>query len=204
MMDINEPERIPSFIKEKSRSLIHGDIKNIDPESIFKLCYAVIDTIQEQVTENQNDIDEELSFGATVEAVENSQNLTQLMDRFLGEVMKVLDYYFSSRQFQKARPVRTAIQFMEENYQQQITLESIADILHLSPNYFSRIFKTEMGIGFNEYLNNIRMDKAKKLLKESQYSIGEIAEMTGYSNPKYFSKVFSKMFGIRPIKYRKL
>ena len=78
----------------------------------------------------------------------------------------------------------------------------MADRLYLNPNYFSEVFKQYAGIGFNEFLTNLRIERAKELLSYQQFSIKEIADLVGYSDANYFAKVFKKLTGQSPVQYR--
>lgn len=101
-------------------------------------------------------------------------------------------------------PIRMAKQYVNENYAHPITLEELSDAIGLAPTYVSTLFKKEIGINFSEYLTSCRMEAAKKLLKKKDLSINDIAEQVGYSDPKYFSKMFNKIVGLKPSAYRKL
>lgn len=103
----------------------------------------------------------------------------------------------------EAKPVRMAKAFVEEHYAEAITLEDVARHVCLSPTYFSSLFKAETDQGFLNYLQNMRINRAKQLLRETSISIGEIAGMVGYADVKYFSKLFTKETGIKPSVYRK-
>ncbi len=101
-------------------------------------------------------------------------------------------------------PIRLAKQYVNEHYANPITLEELSEAIGLVPTYVSTLFKKEIGINFSDYLTSCRMEAAKKLLKEPSYTINEIAEMVGYGDPKYFSKMFNKVVGLKPSEYRKL
>ncbi|QCX33184.1 helix-turn-helix transcriptional regulator [Caloramator sp. E03] len=105
---------------------------------------------------------------------------------------------------QENKPIRVAKQYISKNYKKDITLEDIANEVHLNPVYFSVMFKKEVGMNFSEYLINYRIDIAKELLKNKNYNICQIADMVGYKDSKYFSKLFTKVVGIKPLEYRKL
>ena len=94
--------------------------------------------------------------------------------------------------------------YINEHYSRAITLEEVAEAIGFSPAYLSTLFKKEIGINFSDYLTSRRMEEAKRLLKENTCSINEIAELVGYSDPKYFSKTFNKVVGLKPSEYRKL
>lgn len=93
--------------------------------------------------------------------------------------------------------------YIEEHYSDEdISLNSIADNLGISPNHFSAIFSQEMGITFIEYLINKRMDKAKELLMTTDMKTFEVAYAVGYKDPSYFSATFKKTQGMTVRDYR--
>jgi len=83
----------------------------------------------------------------------------------------------------------------------ELTLNTIAEKYHINPIYFSRIFKAYVGESFNGFMTRIRMEEAKRLLETTSLRQQEISEIVGYEDPKYFSKVFKKFFGISPSQY---
>lgn len=95
-----------------------------------------------------------------------------------------------------------AIKYINENYKQDISLESVAEHIHLSPYYFSRYFKNTTGVNFIEYVSKLRIKEAKRLLVSTNRSISSISLEVGYVDPSYFSKVFIKHEGISAHKYR--
>lgn len=104
---------------------------------------------------------------------------------------------------QNKRPIRMAIQYVEQNYENKMDLNSVAEYVKLSPVYFSHIFKKETGENFTDYLNGYRIKMAKQLLKNSNLSVKEISAKVGFQDPQYFSKLFKKTAGLKPVEYRK-
>jgi len=98
--------------------------------------------------------------------------------------------------------IDAAIKYIEENYNQDIYLETVANHVKANASYFSNTFKRETGVYFSDYLQKIRIERAKALLMEPAYKIYEIAEMTGFLDEKYFYKVFKKITGVTPTQYR--
>ncbi|SDN25371.1 two-component system, response regulator YesN [Paenibacillus sp. yr247] len=94
-------------------------------------------------------------------------------------------------------------EFLEKHYHQDVTLQEIASRFYLSREYISRKFKQEFEVNLSDYLGQIRMSKAKVLLRNPYLRISQVAEMVGYQDEKYFSKVFKKLEGITPNEYRK-
>lgn len=99
--------------------------------------------------------------------------------------------------------LKRIIEYIDENYHHPITLTNLAAQFHFNPSYLSAYFSTHRGIGLNEYLTQVRIEKAKELLKNSRISISEISDLVGYDNHSYFCKVFKKVTGLSPSKYRK-
>ena len=89
------------------------------------------------------------------------------------------------------------------NYNKDITLDEIADMLHLNPSYFSKKFKAVNGFGFKEYLNTIRINRSEQLLLETDMSITEIALECGYDNSNYFGDAFKHLNHLSPTQFRK-
>lgn len=100
--------------------------------------------------------------------------------------------------------IERAKQYIKENYSEfDISVEKLCSKLHVSPTYFSTIFKKETGMNFVNYLTNIRLEEAVKLLNTTDDKTYMIAEKVGYPEANYFSYVFKKEFGVSPSKYRK-
>ncbi len=91
---------------------------------------------------------------------------------------------------------------IEERYQEDITMEQMAERVNLSPHYFSKVFKAQAGENFIDFLTQVRIHKAIELMKNSQLSLKEICYAVGYKDPNYFSRVFKKVVGLTPSEYR--
>lgn len=97
-----------------------------------------------------------------------------------------------------------AMKYIDNNYYQHITLNSLAKLLNLNSSYLSIKFKSINGMGFKEYLNNVRICHAEKLLIETKKSITAIALECGFESSNYFGDIFRKINGVSPSQYRKL
>lgn len=99
--------------------------------------------------------------------------------------------------------VERAKDFIARNYGDgDLSVETLCSYLHLSPTYFSTLFKREVGMSFIAYLTEVRMERAAQLLQETEEKTYLIAEQTGYTDPNYFSYVFKRRFGVSPSKFR--
>ena len=97
--------------------------------------------------------------------------------------------------------ISKAVDYMNQHYGEDITLKSLAEKVNKSASYFSCIFKKEMGVNFNEYLNQVRIKNAMEMLRLPDVVIYEVAEKTGFHDYKYFTKVFRKLCGCSPTEY---
>jgi AraC-like DNA-binding protein/ligand-binding sensor protein len=98
--------------------------------------------------------------------------------------------------------IEKAIRIMNENYGSALTMKDAAHQVNLSESYFSTSFKEYTGISFPEYLNKIRIEKARFLLKSTYLSVTTIAYDVGYSDSNYFSTIFKKLTGLTPKQFR--
>ena len=94
------------------------------------------------------------------------------------------------------------VQYLECHYDKDITLRSAADQIFMNPSYFSSLFKKKTGINFVHYLQKLRIEKSKALLRDPKYKIYEVATKIGFADEKYFFKVFKNVTGITPNEYR--
>ena len=104
---------------------------------------------------------------------------------------------------QEERTITGIIRYLQEHLDKEISLNILADEFHLSSQYISQLFKSEIGVNFLAYLTSIRMERAKKLLLATSLSIGEISEKCGYADYRVFTKAFKKEEGSIPSQYRR-
>lgn len=94
------------------------------------------------------------------------------------------------------------VRYIHENFNRDISLDSLASELNFHPVYLSRVFKKETGVNFSEYLTEYRMKKAKEWLETTNMKVAEIAEELNYTNPTAFIRTFRKQYGMTPGQYR--
>lgn len=98
--------------------------------------------------------------------------------------------------------INKAIEFINQNYSEEITLSQISSTFNFNPYYFSKLFKKYTGVSFKTYLTKLRIQKACQLLKNTSKSIKEISFAVGFSDPNYFIKAFKKFTGMTPSAFR--
>jgi two-component system response regulator YesN len=117
--------------------------------------------------------------------------------------MKIMETISLGRQDISKTIVKDAKEFIDSHYtESELGINDVCSFLHISPTYFSSIFKKETKTTFVNYLTQVRMNAAKELLKSTNMKAFEIAEKVGYSEPNYFSYSFKKNFGVSPSEFR--
>lgn len=99
--------------------------------------------------------------------------------------------------------IRESLAFIEQNFQNDISVEDIASVCGLNRSYFGKIFRDAVGKSPQEFLMNYRMIKATELLKLTTLSVGDVGNAVGYPNPLHFSRAFKGVYGVSPREWRK-
>lgn len=99
-------------------------------------------------------------------------------------------------------PIAQIGTFIEQHFAEELSLQGMSERFYLSREYISRRFKQQYGVNLSEYVLTIRMNEAKRLLETSRQRIYEVAQAVGFSDDKYFRKVFKKQVGVTPNEFR--
>ena len=167
--------RVLELVVLLSRAALEG---GADVEQIFGLNYNYLNEI------NEFHAIEDLAFW-----------LSGIMARFT-------DCVFNFTDLKHVDVIYKSMDYIKRNYMKKITLEEVASVVYLSSSYFSKIFKDEVKTSFINYLNKVRIEASKKLLLDDKISIVGVSNLVGYEDQSYFSKVFKKLVGISPGKFR--
>lgn len=130
-----------------------------------------------------------------------STDLEELFDEIKLRVSNLTDYVRKSLEFHIKASILKAKEIIDHNYHQNLTLEEIARSVSISPFYFCRLFREELGVSFTEYLTKVRLGKAVDLLAQG-LSVKECCYALGYNDPNYFSRIFRKYYQVSPSEYR--
>jgi two-component system, response regulator YesN len=167
--------RVLELVVLLSRAALEG---GADVETIFGLNYKFLGEVHDFQTV------EELTYW-----------LSKIMTRFT-------DCVFNLAGVKHVDVIYKASDYIKKNYMKKLTLEEVSSHVYLSPSYFSKVFKDEMKFNFNAYLNHIRIEMGKKLLSDEKVALVDISSMVGFEDQSYFTKVFKKITGISPGRYR--
>ena len=180
---LETPERLPYFLEEQLKTITYS--RNYT--GLFEFLQVCLSFLEHR-----------LPNPAPKPDYENCKDLPSLSAFLINQYKLLIEKDSLSHDS------RQAISYITKHCDNpELSLQEIADHIGLSVTHFSRIFKTETGETVGDYITTYRMQKACQLLKETNQKIYEISEATGYSSPQYFSQVFVKQFGLKPLDYRK-
>jgi len=139
------------------------------------------------------------NFTNNIEEFTNLEDLSAWVSNML---QRFISFTFEFDKVKHADAVYKVLEYIKTNYRQHMSLEEIAASTYLSKTYLSSLFKKETNYSISEYINIVRIERSKALLVEENISIIEIANLCGFEDQSYFTKVFKNIVGITPKKYR--
>ena len=136
---------------------------------------------------------------------EHFENICQnLFESLVYQIQRWTKIQFLGTQSQKTnKECRFIEQYLNEHFREDISLQSLSEIVHLSKYYLAHAFKEYKGVSPINYLTQVRINEAKHLLEKTDFSAAKIADFTGFASQSYFSQIFHKETGMTPNKYRK-
>lgn len=177
--------------------------RKADTASILHLCRLIEETACVELQEWGELFSEETAT-ALEEQLLGCMSFDEIKRLFIGEIRKTLEQIQSVRMGQAGKSVETIKRWIQEHYDQPAELGALARMVYLTPSYLSKLFKHEAGMTITDYLIEVRIKKAKQLLKHSSdMKIHEIGSEVGYPDPAYFNKWFKRILGITPNEYRR-
>lgn len=153
----------------------------------------------------EKDIQPEKIFGMTVNIYGDlfSKRTGQELKSWYEGLIKAASEAIVQKKSPKVNNViASAVEYMNSNCDKELSLPEVAEHVYLAPSYFSKVFREETGVQFIEYVKNLKIERAKKLLKGSNKKIYEICEELGYQSVQYFSTLFKNIVGMTPHEYK--
>lgn len=195
-------EETMRFTEAYMREMPEGNFKSLLMRHYIVMdVYIVIMSFCEKMGISDEDFQAEAeSFKTAIQSIHTAKEMKEYMQKFLSRAIELRDTV-SGRRYSDI--IEAAKERIEGTYMsEEISLNTVAAGVGMSPSYFSSIFSREMGKTFVEYLTQIRMEKAKELLMCSSMKTSEIGYEVGYKDPHYFSYLFKKTQGCSPKDYR--
>ncbi|MBO3444867.1 PocR ligand-binding domain-containing protein [Clostridium sp. CCUG 7971] len=188
--------------------LSYDEVKNI-ANMLFSLSSYLIEEaldknllleMYQNSIKNETKVDSNIFSGYSIQNIEN-------VKREISNVM--IDAYTDRKTYSNEKmsrissTIKPAINYIYENKSENVSVEKMAKICHISPSYFSRLFSKEMGDNFSNYISRLKIEWSKSMLEETEISVNQISEELGFNEAGYFIKIFRKYEGITPSVYRK-
>ena len=130
--------------------------------------------------------------------------VTEMWDCLRKFVEKLVEVYQENNGKRKHWMIDQVLQYVEENYNTALSTRDIAGRFFMNTSYFSKLFHEQMGCTFSNYLINVRVEKAKMMLTQTNMKLYDIAEAVGYTNVQYFSTIFKEKEGLTPSAFRQM
>ena len=187
-----------AYLRPLGESALRSDlIKNYIFVDVILATAKLVDELGGQV-------DKVISEVNSIEAIlSNVQSVEQLREQVYKVISIGLAYRDSQPDRQHAHLIRQAKEYIERHYAKpELSLNEVAARANLSPSHFSSVFSQETHQTFKEYLTEVRINKAKELLRMTTLRSADIADQVGYNDPHYFSSVFKRNTGLSPIEFR--
>lgn len=189
-------------------TLSYEQIKTIS-DMLFHLCNYII----EEASEKQFTIDMYMNTLYHSPAIKKTNAFTgygvENIKKLKKEMSNTIIDAYVSESFDKQPALTTpllqpAFEYIYQHKNENITLKTMAEVCHISPSYFSRIFYKETGENFTNYLTKLKINWSKELLEATDMSVNQISDTLGFSESGYFIKKFKMQTGITPAIYRKM
>jgi AraC-like DNA-binding protein len=185
------PERLSSFLTKSEISILFDKLNScvihLNNEQIQEI-YNLLKNI-DLYSKKKGLLSEKLVYSAVFQLIMSLSDMT-----FTANAVRK----------QSIQPeIINALQFINLNYAKNINLDMITEVTHLSKYHFCRIFHNATGATFYEYLSNIRLTKVHKLLMETDLSLTQIAQKTGFTSASHLSRVFKNVYNMSPREFRK-
>lgn len=183
--------------------LISNEAKQITGKSVeflktyFKKIFATMQEMRSTVISN----DEYTENDALKAMIEESENTDELIDIFDICVKNLTDNMKQKNLTNVSKHIQMALSYIDENYGKKMSLEDVSKHIGLSVVHTSRLFKKETGKTVLDYINEVKMIKAKQMLATGKYKVYEVADELGFNNSHYFSTLFKKFNDFTPSEY---
>lgn len=179
-------------------------MKFYNPDYVYKFCIDIIFSINLAIKQygiSLKDIYgmEKLS-PEVIQSIDTIDCLEQNMNQAINHVINILND--DTVEDVQNETIKKGLNYINSNYMRDISLNDVAEHVHMNTSYFSTLFKKVTGTKYLEYLKYIRIKKAKELIQTTNKKLNEISKEVGIANPKNFSKLFMEVEGITPMQYK--
>lgn len=213
--DFNKDRKLKLLLEEKKAVEIREFLlkilqmleeeKSVEPEKVMKEFREILNTFSSDIRKNGGslkDIKDDFGYDAII-SLGHNETMSEVKAWFLTFVDRYFEYKDSLNVFGYGSEVSKAMEYMAQNYKNEIGLRDVAEYVHINESYLSFLIKKETGKNFTDHLNFFRIEKAKEFLRSRDANASETWEVVGYSSLSYFSRVFKQITGMNPSEYKK-
>lgn len=197
-MEINDTEKLNGVLDRFMESMLTADNT---PEKAKISCITMLMDVRSQMSRSAADKKpENMISDDFVNEISDMHSLSQMVEAIRTKLTDISDACFGKT---TKSTMERVVQYIRANYNRELRLEMLAGIFGYNSAYLGKVFHQYTGDNFNNYLDEIRISEAKRLLAKDEYRVYEVAEMVGYSNINYFHNKFKKYVGMSPLSYKK-
>jgi two-component system response regulator YesN len=180
------------------RKWAYAQRNRVSAANVIKFSNQMLEKIEKTLISRQIDIS---VIHKVREQLKDCYNYEQL-ELIFSELIQECSQLIRDHKGQKDSIAEFITHYLEQHYNEDVTMDLLADKLNMSRSYLSTYYKEKTGINYLDYLNQLRVGKAKQLLEQSSFKIQEIAEQVGYHNINSFNRMFKKYTGLTPSEFR--
>lgn len=192
-------ENVENFSKYATDLLKELESLYQDDQELRREIYKALCVLSDIFRENRKDVVyEKLVSFHEIELRQTREEIMEYADNILSDIGKNLE---AEKTGSRHGAILKLLTYIEQHYNEDIGLNELAEMASMSTAYLSVLFKSEVGMSYIKYLTSVRMNKAKELLRDGK-KVGEVSEMVGYHNYRYFTDTFKKYVGKTPKAYQ--
>ncbi|MDQ0088834.1 two-component system response regulator YesN [Paenibacillus anaericanus] len=170
-----------------------------------QLCQAIVQLLEEYVRVILPYMGEETLDIECLRNLYDYPGIREYIQALQQQLLRLNQFYYDFKcSYRNTQDLNEAVRYIHENYHKPLDLAMVSNHVSLNYAYFSNLFKKNIGKGFAEYLRDVRLDKARRLLAETEYKIVEVTAMVGYESYKSFTRAFREVMDMQPTEYRQM
>ncbi len=182
-------------------------IQHLDTESIQSYSLQLLNMIDRRLNKHETSLGELSNiyppYISFITSPKSFIELEELIRKMILHVVETISKINNEVKSSSHLSIQMAKKYIEEHFNEKITLNQVAEHVYLNPSYFSIQFKKETDVNFVKYLKNIRIQKASELLKRVDLKVYEVGAMVGYDDPTYFANTFKNHTGVTPMEFKR-
>lgn len=200
-VEAGEKERTGELLNQLFHML--SSLEDYTLYDIKVFCFWLSDQVRHMMTEYFEQINPNTASSSMQNILDSMFSISELREHYLQYYLNIADVLKENSVYSTDDVIEKMKIYMERHYQNNITIEFLSSLFYMNRSYCSHLFKERTGDNFVNYLNHIRLEKAKYLLLHTDKKMYQIAKSVGYDNVKYFFRIFKKKEHVTPEQYRK-